>query len=75
MAVSPFAFLRGAAAVTAWAARIAGHCSDDTDSLDRALAAFAESCGDQTERDHAARATAIKDGRVKAPWWPSAPDR
>jgi len=47
------------------AARIAGYCGD-TDSLDRALADFAESYGDQTERDHAVLVKAIKGGRVKA---------
>jgi hypothetical protein len=47
------------------AARIAGYCGD-TDSLDRALAEFAESYGDQTERDHAELTKAIKTGRVAA---------
>jgi uncharacterized protein (DUF2252 family) len=47
------------------AARIAGYCGD-TDTLDRALAEFAERYGDQTERDHAELAKAIKAGRVKA---------
>jgi hypothetical protein len=47
------------------AARIAGYCGD-TDSLDHALAEFAESYGDQTERDHAELVKAIKSGRVKA---------
>ncbi len=36
------------------------------DTLDRALADFAESYGDQTERDHAELVKAIKAGRVKA---------
>jgi uncharacterized protein (DUF2252 family) len=47
------------------AARIAGYCGDG-DTLDRALADFAESYGDQTERDHAELVQAIKRGRVKA---------
>src|SRR5262245_30456882 len=47
------------------AARIAGYCGDD-DSLDRALAQFAEAYGDQTERDHAELVKAIKSGRVPA---------
>ena len=47
------------------ASRIAGYCGD-TDTLDRALAEFAESYGDQTERDHAELAKAIKARRVKA---------
>ena len=46
-------------------ARIDGYCGDG-DTLDRALADFAESYGDQTERDHAALVQAIKRGRVKA---------
>ena len=36
------------------------------DTLDRALADFAEAYGDQTERDHAELVKAIKAGRVKA---------
>jgi uncharacterized protein (DUF2252 family) len=47
------------------AARIAGYCGDE-DTLDRALAEFAEAYGDQTERDHSALVKAIKAGRVKA---------
>jgi len=47
------------------AARIAGYCGDG-DTLDRALADFAEDYGDQTERDHAELVRAIKRGRVKA---------
>jgi len=46
-------------------ARIAGYCGDE-DTLDRALAQFAEAYGDQTERDHAELVKAIKTGRVKA---------
>jgi sugar/nucleoside kinase (ribokinase family) len=47
------------------AARIAGYCGD-SDTLDRALADFAEAYGDQTEQDHAELVKAIKTGRVKA---------
>jgi len=47
------------------AARIAGYCGDD-DTLDRALADFAEAYGDQTEADHVELVKAIKSGRVKA---------
>jgi len=47
------------------AVRIAGYCGDE-DTLDRALAEFAEAYGDQTERDHAELVKAIKAGRVKA---------
>ena len=47
------------------AARIAGYCGDG-DTLDRALAEFAENYGDQTERDHAELTQAIKRGHVKA---------
>jgi uncharacterized protein (DUF2252 family) len=47
------------------AARIAGYCGE-SDGLDRALAAFAESYGDQTEHDHAELVKAIKSGRVRA---------
>jgi uncharacterized protein (DUF2252 family) len=36
------------------------------DSFDRAIAAFAESYADQSERDHAALVAAIDDGRVAA---------
>ena len=46
-------------------ARIEGYCGN-TDTLDRALADFAEDYGDQTERDHAELVQAIKRGRVKA---------
>ena len=42
-----------------------GYCGDG-DTLDRALSDFAESYGDQTERDHAELVKAIKAGRVKA---------
>jgi uncharacterized protein (DUF2252 family) len=47
------------------AARIAGYCGQ-SDELDRALSEFAETYGDQTERDHAALSRAIKTGRVHA---------
>jgi uncharacterized protein (DUF2252 family) len=47
------------------AAAIAGYCGEE-DTLDCALADFAEAYGDQTERDHAALVQAIKAGRVKA---------
>jgi uncharacterized protein (DUF2252 family) len=45
--------------------RIAGYFGG-TDTLDQALAQFAEAYGDQTERDHAALVQDIKTGRVKA---------
>jgi uncharacterized protein (DUF2252 family) len=47
------------------AALIAGYCGDG-DTLDRALADFAEAYGDQTERDHAELVQAIKRGRVQS---------
>jgi uncharacterized protein (DUF2252 family) len=47
------------------AVRISGYCGND-DTLDRALADFAEAYGDQTKRDHAALVKAIKAGRVSA---------
>ena len=47
------------------AARITGYCGDGN-TLDRALADFAERYGDQTERDHAELVQVIKSGRVKA---------
>ena len=47
------------------AARIAGYCGE-SDGFDRALVAFAESYGDQTERDNAELVRAIKNGRVRA---------
>jgi len=46
-------------------ARIAGYCGDG-ERLDRALAEFAEAYGDQTERDHAELAQAVKRGRAQA---------
>jgi uncharacterized protein (DUF2252 family) len=45
--------------------RMSSYC-DGTDTLDRALADFAEAYGDQTERDHAELVKAIKSGRVKS---------
>jgi len=45
-------------------ARIEGYCGDG-DTLDRALADFAEAYGDQTERDHAELVQAIKRGHAK----------
>ena len=47
------------------AARIAGYCGEG-DTLDRALADFAEAYGDQTERDHSELVQAIKRGDVEA---------
>jgi hypothetical protein len=47
------------------AAGIAGYCGKG-DSLDRALAEFAEAYGDQTERDHAELVQAIKRGLVRS---------
>jgi hypothetical protein len=44
---------------------IGGYCGE-RDTLDRALAQFAEAYGDQTERDHADLVKAIKSGRVPA---------
>ena len=65
-----WAFLCGALLARAHArfgdaVRIASYCGDE-DTLDRALADFAEAYGDQTERDHAELVKAIKTGRVKA---------
>lgn len=44
---------------------IGGDCGDNS-TLRRALTDFAESYGDQPERDHAKLVQAIKRGRVKA---------
>jgi uncharacterized protein (DUF2252 family) len=65
-----WAFLCGALLARAHArsgdgARIAGYCGDD-ETLDQALAEFAEAYGDQTERDHAELVQAIKRGQVEA---------
>jgi hypothetical protein len=57
--------LARAHARTGDAARIAGYCGRST-ALARALAEFAESYGDQTERDHDDLVRAIKAGRVEA---------
>ncbi len=47
------------------AAAISGYCGKSP-VLDKALVAWAEAYGDQTERDHARLVQAIKSGRVKA---------
>jgi uncharacterized protein (DUF2252 family) len=47
------------------AARIAGYCGKST-VLDKALAQWAESYGDQTEQDHATLVDSIKRGKTKA---------
>jgi hypothetical protein len=36
------------------------------DLFDRAIASFAESYADQTERDHAALVAAMQEGRIQA---------
>jgi uncharacterized protein (DUF2252 family) len=64
------------AAVCGWALALAHARSGDPaqitgylgtgDTFDRALTAFAGSYADQTERDHAALAAAVKSGRIKA---------
>ncbi len=59
------ALLARAHARTGDIAKIAGYCGN-SEVLDCALADFAEAYGDQTERDHAALVTAIKQRRVKA---------
>ena len=46
-------------------ARIAGYCGNSA-VLDNALATWAESYGDQTEKDHAALVSAIQRGEVEA---------
>jgi uncharacterized protein (DUF2252 family) len=46
-------------------ARIAGYCGNST-VLDKALAEWAESYGDQTEQDHATLVDSIKRGKTKA---------
>jgi uncharacterized protein (DUF2252 family) len=46
-------------------ARIAGYCGNSA-ALDEALAEWAESYGDQTERDHAKLLASIKRGETKA---------
>lgn len=47
------------------AARIAGYCGK-SGVLDEALAEWAESYGDQTERDHDTLLAAIKRGEIQA---------
>jgi hypothetical protein len=46
-------------------APIAGYCGNST-VLDEALAEWAESYGDQTERDHSVLVKAIQNGEIKA---------
>ena len=46
-------------------ARIAGYCGNSS-VFDEALATWAESYGDQTEKDHAALVQAIRQNKVKA---------
>ena len=46
-------------------ARIAGYCGNSS-ALDKALAEWAESYGDQTEQDHATLVDSIKRGKTKA---------
>ncbi len=59
------AILARAHARTGDPARIAGYCGN-ADVLDKALATWAESYGDQTESDHAALVDAIHRGEVEA---------
>jgi uncharacterized protein (DUF2252 family) len=59
------ALLARAHARTGDIAKIAGYCGNSK-ALDHALDDFAEAYGDQTERDHAALAAAIEQGRVEA---------
>jgi uncharacterized protein (DUF2252 family) len=59
------ALLSRAHARTGDAAKTAGYIGK-SDALATALSEFAESYGDQTERDHSALVGAIKKGRVKA---------
>jgi uncharacterized protein (DUF2252 family) len=47
------------------AARIAGYCGR-SDALDQALARFAESYGDQVERDYRRLVDAVRRGRIEA---------
>jgi hypothetical protein len=47
------------------AARIAGYCGNSA-ILDRALAEWAESYGNQTEHDHGTLVDSIKRGKTKA---------
>jgi len=68
MLESPFAFYRGAAGAHARAGDAAATAAyaGRGDALDRALAEFAERYADQNERDYAALASAVRDGRVIA---------
>ena len=59
------AILARAHSRTADPARIAGYCGNGK-AFDEALATWAESYGDQTEKDHAALVAAIKRGEIKA---------
>jgi uncharacterized protein (DUF2252 family) len=59
------AILARAHARTGDAAKIAAYCGQ-SESLDEALADFAEAYGDQTERDHESLVKAIKAGRIDA---------
>ncbi len=59
------ALLSRAHARTGDAAKTAGYIGK-SDAFATALTEFAESYGNQTERDHSALVTAIKKGRVKA---------
>ncbi|SDF22144.1 DUF2252 domain-containing protein [Terriglobus roseus] len=59
------AILARAHARTADPARIAGYCGNSS-ALDKAIATWAESYGDQTEKDHAALVDAINRGTVIA---------
>lgn len=47
------------------AVRIAGYCGESA-VLDKALAEWAESYGDQTEQDQAALVESIRRGKTKA---------
>jgi hypothetical protein len=59
------ALLGRAHARTGDAAAIAGYCGNSP-VLDKALAAWAEAYGDQTERDHDRLVQAIKSGKIQA---------
>ncbi len=59
------ATLARAHARTSDPAQISGYIGNE-DQFDRAIASFAESYADQTERDHAALVAAIQEGRIQA---------
>jgi len=59
------ATLAQAHARTSDPAQLSGYLGNK-DIFDRAIASFAESYADQTERDHAALVAAIREGRVQA---------